>query len=582
MERRLAAILARDVAGYSRLVEADEDGTLARLRTQLREVIEPAMASHRGRVFKTTGDGFLAEFASVVDAARCASALQQALAAHEAGVETARRIAWRLGLNLGDVVVEGGDVHGDGVNVAARLEALAEPGTVCVSGTAHEHLRGKLELAFEDLGEHALKNIARPVRVYRLAARASAEAPRPALPLPDKPSLVVLPFQNMSGDAEQEYFADGMTEEITTALSRIRQFFVIARNTAFTYKGKKLDLRQVGRELGVRYLLEGSVRKAGARVRITGQLIEAETGTHLWADKFDGALEDVFDLQDRVTSSVVGAIEPSITRAEVERASRKPPESQQAYDLLLRAIAETWTWTRDGTDRALDWARQAVRIDPRYGLAHSYVAVCLGRRQYMGWTEDEARELDEGTRAAELAATLAADDPLALANAAVGAINLFADRGRSLEWVNRALALNPNSALSLNCSALVRNYNGDYSLAADHALRALRLSPFDSLAHMFCYACGFSYLARRQFPEAVQWFRRSIQLNSRLPIAHVYFASALARAGELPEASATIKRLIEWHPVRVADLRRRLRGRYRVSEDYDYVLDGARMAGLPD
>ncbi|MBL8697827.1 MAG: hypothetical protein JNK67_05625 [Alphaproteobacteria bacterium] len=563
-------------------MEADEEGTLARLRGARSDVIEPTVASHRGRVFKTTGDGFLAEFASVVDAARCAAALQTALAAHETEIDAERRIAWRLGLNLGDVVVDDGDVHGDGVNVAARLEALAEPGTVCVSGTAHEHLRGKLKLAFEDLGEHALKNIERPVRVYRLAAHTTAEPPRPALPLPDKPSLVVLPFQNMSGEAEQDYFADGMTEEITTALSRIRQFFVIARNTAFTYKGKKLDLRQVGRELGVRYLLEGSVRKAGNRVRITGQLIEAETGTHLWADRFDGALEDVFDLQDRVTSSVVGAIEPSITRAEIERASRKPPENLQAHDMLLRAIAETWIWTRDGTDRALGWARQAVRIDQRYGLAHSYVAVCLGRRQYMGWADDDTSEIAEGTHAAELAATLAADDPLALANAAVGAINLFADRGRSLEWVNRALALNPNSALSLNCSALVRNYDGDYTLAADHAQRALRLSPFDSLAHIFCYACGFSHLARRMFPEAIQWYRRSVQLNSRLPIAHVHLASALARAGELSEASVTIKRLIEWYPVRASDLRRRLRTRYRISEDFDYVLDGARLAGLPD
>ncbi|MBM3524484.1 MAG: hypothetical protein FJX57_16160, partial [Alphaproteobacteria bacterium] len=396
MERRLAAILAGDVAGYSRLVEADEEGTLARLRAARSGVIEPTVAANRGRVFKTTGDGFLAEFASVVDAARCAAALQAALGAHETEREPARRIAWRLGLNLGDVVIEDGDVHGDGVNVAARLEALAEPGTVCISGTAHEHLRGKLELTFDDLGEHALKNIARPVRVYRLAAHASAEAPRPALPLPDKPSLVVLPFQNMSGDAEQEYFADGMTEEITTALSRIRQFFVIARNTAFTYKGKKLDLKQVGRELGVRYLLEGSVRKAGNRVRITGQLIEAETGTHLWADKFDGALEDVFDLQDRVTASVVGAIEPSITRVEIARVARKPPESLQAHDLILRVLGESRGLERDRVDLALQLARRATVLDPGYADAWAHVAQIIAKRKTQDWMIDAAYESGEG------------------------------------------------------------------------------------------------------------------------------------------------------------------------------------------
>ncbi len=329
--RRLAAILAADVVGYSRLMGADEEGTLARLKTLRREVIDPSIDAHHGRIVKTTGDGLLVEFGSVVDSVRCAAALQRAMAERNANEEPARRIELRIGVNLGDIIVDGVDIHGDSVNVAARLEALAEPGSVYVSGTAHDHVRDKLDQVFDDLGERELKNIARKVRVYRIATT-PAPAARPALPLPDKPSLAVLPFANMSGDKEQEYFADGMVEDITTALSRIRQFFVIARNTAFTYKGKQLDLKQVGRELGVRYLLEGSVRKSGTRVRITGQLIEAESGAHLWADKFDGAIDDVFDLQDRVTASVVGAIEPSVTRAEIERARRTPPASLVAHD----------------------------------------------------------------------------------------------------------------------------------------------------------------------------------------------------------------------------------------------------------
>src|SRR5438132_1199484 len=342
--RRLAAILAADVAGYSRLMGADEEGTLERLKALRRELLDPKIAEHKGRIIKTTGDGLLVEFASVVDAVRCAVAVQQAMPERNTGVGAESCIELRIGINLGDVIVEGNDLYGDGVNIAARIEALADAGGVFVSNTVHDHVRDRLPFLFEDLGEQQVKNIARPVRVYRVrdigaAVKSPSTPPQPPLPLPDKPSIAVLPFANMSGDPEQEYFADGMVEEIITALSRIRWLFVIARNSSFTYKGQAVDVKRVGRELGVRYVLEGSVRKAGQRVRITAQLIEAETGTHLWADRFDGSLEDVFELQEQVAISVAGVIEPALQAAETARSANRPPSDLPAYDLYLRAYA---------------------------------------------------------------------------------------------------------------------------------------------------------------------------------------------------------------------------------------------------
>src|SRR5213082_190377 len=324
--RRLAAILAADVAGYSRLIGTDEQGTLNRLRSIRTALVDPKTNEHHGRLVKTTGDGLLVEFGSVVDALRCAVEIQQSMAGQDTGLSD--KIEFRVGINVGDIVVEDGDIFGDGVNVAARLEGLAEPGGICVSARVQEDVAGKLNLAFEDIGEQALKNIARPIRVYRVrVASPSISPPQAALPLPDKPSIAVLPFQNMSGDPEQEYFADGMVEEIITTLSRIRWLFVIARNSSFTYKGRTIDVKQVARELGIRYVLEGSVRKAANRVRIIGQLIDTATGAHIWADRFDGALDDIFELQDQVASSVAGAIEPKLRHAEIERASRKATES---------------------------------------------------------------------------------------------------------------------------------------------------------------------------------------------------------------------------------------------------------------
>ena len=406
--RRLAAILAADVVGYSAMIGADEPGTLARVRALRTEVIEPLAATHEGRLFKTTGDGFFVEFASAVQALRCAIAIQDTLRAQADGLRL------RIGVHQGEVVPEGDDLMGDGVIIAARLEPLAEPGGICISSRVREDASGKMALEVDDLGEPALKNIAAKIRVFRV--RLSA-AERPPLPLPDKPSLVVLPFQNMSGDPEQEYFADGMVEDITTALSRIRSLFVIARNSAFTYKGRAVDVRQVGRELGVRYVLEGSVRKAGSRVRITGQLVDAATGAHLWADRFDGTLEDVFDLQDQVTASVVAAIEPNLLKAEIQRAQRKPTENLQAYDLMLRALPHFFTRSRESLAEAERLLRRAIEIDPGYAPALAALASCHWATVSQNWVDRANPAVKEMIHLAQAALALDGNDPEVLRRA---------------------------------------------------------------------------------------------------------------------------------------------------------------------
>src|SRR5690242_2234286 len=448
--RRLAAILAADVAGYSRLMGADEEGTLERLKALRRELIDPKIAEHRGRIVKTTGDGLLVEFASVVDAVRCAVAVQQAIPERNTGVAADRRIELRIGINLGDVIVEDDDLYGDGVNIAARIEALADAGGVFVSNTVHDHVRDRLPFVFEDLGEQQVKNIARRVRVYRVRATLThpdAHAPgsplsrtagegaegqrreagegSPPLPLPDKPSIAVLPFQNMSGDPEQEYFADGMVEEIITALSRIRWLFVVARNSSFTYKGQSVDVKQIGRELGVRYVLEGSVRKAGQRVRITGQLIDALTGTHLWADRFDGSLEDIFELQDQVALSVVGIIEPTLQVAEIRRSADRPTNDLTAYDHYLRALAHWDSRDRDQSALALARLDQAIECDPSYAPALALAAHCRCQHILYGWTEDEKAKRSIAIDLARRALQAADDHPDVLASAAyvLGAFN---------------------------------------------------------------------------------------------------------------------------------------------------------------
>jgi len=421
----------------------------------------------------------LVEFASVVDAVRCAVEVQQAMPERDTGVAAESRIELRIGINLGDVIVEGDDLYGDGVNIAARIEALADAGGVLVSNTVHDQVRDRLPFVFEDLGEQQVKNIARPVRVYRVrdagAAESLAAAAASALPLPDKPSIAVLPFANMSGDPEQEYFADGMVEEITTALSRIRWLFVIARNSTFTYKGRPIDVKQVGRDLGVRYVLEGSVRKAGGRVRITAQLIDALSLAHLWADRFEGSLEDVFDLQDKVAVSVAGVIEPTLRQAEIERARRKRPENLDAYDLYLRALPFAFVAMPDTADKALDLLEQAIAIEPEYGAAHAFIAFCHENRYLRSKVGEEAKLA--ALRHARIALATGGDDATALA---IGAfiVGIFErDYETAFNAFDKAFALNPSSALAFGLSSLIRAWSGDSATAVEHAEWALRLSP---------------------------------------------------------------------------------------------------------
>ena len=458
LERRLTAILAADVAGYSRLTGADEESTHVQLQDHFRSLVDPKIAEHRGRVVKNTGDGMLAEFGSVVDAVRCAVDIQRGMAERNADVPEQKRIVFRIGINMGDIIMDRGDIFGDGVNVAARLEGVAEPGGICVSGRVQEDARGKLDVSFEDAGEQPLKNIARPVRVYRVrfAGGDTPAAIPQRLALPDKPSIAVLPFQNMSGDPEQEYFADGMVEEITTALSRIRWLLVIARNSSFTHKSRAVNVKLVGRELGVRYVLEGSVRKAANRVRITAQLIDVGTGAHLWADRFDGALEDIFDLQDQLTASVVGAISPKLEQAEIERAQRKPTESLDAYDYYLRGLASIRAWTREGNDEALRLFYNSIDLDPSFAPANGMAAWCWVQRKAMGWITDRIREIDETARLARRAAALGRDDAVALSTAGFALAYVAHDAETGAAFIDRGVALKPNLAWAWLYSGWVR------------------------------------------------------------------------------------------------------------------------------
>jgi len=449
VERRLAAILVADVAGYSRLICADGEGTLAQFRAIRRSVVDPKIAKHNGRIVKTTGDGLLAEFQSVIDALRCATEWQDAIPPDSP-------IAWRIGIHQGDVVVEEGDIFGDGVNVAARLEGLAETGGICVSARVWEDATGKLDLTFDDLGEQRLKNISRPVRVFRAGRLSSRPPPGPSLtvvpapPRPDKPSIAVLPFQNHSGDPEQEYFEDGMVEEIIIALSKIRWLFVIARNSTLAYKGQDPAAKQVGRDLGVRYVLEGSVRKSRSRVRITTQLIDADTGANLWADRFDGSLEDIFDLQDQIAMQVAGIIEPALQAAEIRRSAARPTTDLSAYDLYLRALSIYFPITRERTLAALEVLKGAIGIDPNYGPALSWAAICHWQCVTDGWAEhpetSRREAINLARRALEATQT---DDPGVLANVSFILANFGEDIGAMIGLIDRAVALNPSFARGL-------------------------------------------------------------------------------------------------------------------------------------
>jgi TolB-like protein len=525
----------------------------------------------------------LVEFASVVDALRCAVEVQRGMAQRNAEVPQDKRIEFRVGINVGDIIIDGEDIHGDGVNVAARLEALAEPGDICVSLGVRDQVRDKLDIAFEDAGEQQLKNIARPVRVYRV--RPSGAAPsRPALSLPDKPSIAVLPFENMSGDPEQDYFADGIVEDIITALSRFRNLFVIARNSSFTYKGRAVDVKQVGRELGVRYVLEGSVRNAVNRVRITGQLIDASTGAHLWADRFDGGLEDIFDLQDQVTVSVVSAIAPKMEQAEIERAKRKPTQSLDAYDYFLRGTASLHQGTKEAIVEALDLFYRAIELDPDFAAAYGMAAWCYVVRKTNGWMRDLVQEVAETTRLARRATELGRDDAVALCWGGYALAYVASDVDAGLAFIDQALGLNPNLAPAWNYSGWVRIFIGEHEAAIGRFDRALRLSPRDPTSfHMrtgIAYAnflAGHYEKASSLAPDALRDQAHQATFLGGLRI----LAASRALDGKLEEARDAIDRLLQLDPaVRVSNLKDRISPLR--PEDFAKYADGLRKAGLPE
>jgi adenylate cyclase len=572
--RRLTAILAADVAGYSRLMGADEEGTHERLKARLGELVNPKIEEHHGRVVKNTGDGLLAEFASVVDAVRCAAEIQRGMIDRELGVSDERRIRFRIGVNLGDVIVEEHDIFGDGVNVAARLEALAEPGGICISEDAYRQVRGKLEAAFADIGEQTLKNIARPLRVYRVGSGSAAEpaATMPiALPLPDKPSIAVLPFTNLSGDPEQEYFADGMVEEIITALSRIRWLFVIARNSTFTYKGQPVEVKRVGQELGVRYVLEGSVRKAGRRVRITTQLIDALTGTHLWADRFDGSLEDVFELQDKVAMSVAGVIEPALREAEIARSAAHPTSDLTAYDFYLRAFPILFSASRK-IPEALHLLEEAIERDPHYGPALAWAAFCHYRLSLDGRSDDPDADRREGVDLARRALQVVRDDPETLANAALVLAYFGEDISAMMALVDRALALNPSFARGWHISGTLRLWAGQPDLTIEHIETSLRLSPRARVGMSFSLL-GAAYLVSRRFEEAVPKLLLAIQEDPNYPPPHRSLAACYAQMGRLDEARQVVTKLRAITSVVAPDI-----SYVRNLEHRELYLSGLRLA----
>ena len=623
MERKLTAILAADVVGYSRLMEIDEAGTLAALKSHRADLIDPEIAKWRGRIVKLMGDGALVEFASVVNAVSCALAIQEGIAGRNESLPEDRRIAFRIGVHLGDVMIEGDDIYGDGVNVAARLEGLAEPGGICISQQAFDQVETKLDLAYEDLGEQRVKNLARPVRTYRLRSGGEAspepvatkrrglsvnqiigsaavllfvvaglmlgwwqpwvseEEPasveRMALPLPDKPSIAVLPFTNLSNEPSEQYFADGMTEDLITDLSKVSGLFVIARNSVFTYKGRAVNVRQVAEELGVRYVLEGSVRRAGGQVRINAQLIDATTGGHLWAERYDGTLDDVFALQDEVSRKIVSALAVTLTPDEQQR-SNQAQASPEAYDLLLRGLERFRRFTREANVEAREYFERAVAVDPDFARAHADIALTHAEDIFHGWSESPERSSRLALEKAQYALTL--DDNSRVAHFALAFTYLNMMRyDEALAANRRVLELNPNHAEGHAQRGLILSHVGRPAEALEAIRIAMRLDP----RHPFFYVwiLGQAQFLLKQTEEAIAQFEKSIKSNPDFVIGHLMLASAYAHVGRIEDAQWEAEEILVLLPDFTLTAERE-KAAYKDPAHLEYYLEGLRKAGLPE
>ena len=580
VHRRLSAIFAADMVGYSRLMEADEEGVIARQKKHREELIDPKIAEFEGRIVKLMGDGMLVEFASVVDAVRCAVEVQQAMVAREADVPENRRIRYRVGVNLGDIIIEGDDILGDGVNVAARLEGLAVPGGVCVSDVVHQSVAGKINLSFKDLGEQQVKNIKRPVRAYGLhidqqppglvpAGAIAAASP----PLPDKLSIAVLPLDNMSGDPEQDYFADGIAEDIITELSRFRELIVIARNSAFTYKGKAVNIQDVGRELGVRYVVEGSVRKVGNRVRITAQLIDAADGSHLWADRFDRDLDDIFAVQDEITRIIVGTLPGRLEAANIERVRRAPTTNMTAHDCLLRGKHHHYQGTKEDNDKALECLEKAVEIDPNYAQAWAELACARGQayvRQFRDSNEIRPLLFEAIERAHKL------DENESECHRLLCEVNLIQKNFEKARYHHeRALALNPNDPRIVSLRGDLLTWQGDGLAGLEWLVKTNRLDPYHPDGR--AYSTGRALFTARCYADAMAAFKR---INAPQAPQLAFMAACAAHMGDIDEAKAHAKKVIELMPAFLTETFLETVP-YEHEADIEHYRDGLRIACLP-
>jgi adenylate cyclase len=586
VERRLAAILAADVAGYSRLMGTDEEGTLARLKALRKTLVDPKIVEHRGRIVKTTGDGMLIEFASAVDAARCAFEIQRGMAGQNTAVPQQVRIEFRFGIHVGDIIIDDNDIFGDGVNIAARLEGIAEPGGVCISDDARRQIRGKVDIPLEDIGSQALKNIAEPMRVWRM--RISAEVvsaspsasfePRQSRPLRDKPSIAVLPFQNMSGDPEQEYFADGIADDVLTTLSKIHELMVIARNSSFVFKGQAKDIREIGRILGARYVLEGSVRKIGNRLRLTAQLIDSQDGSHLWADRFDGGVDDVFDLQDRITQDIVAALEVQLTHGEQVRVWRKRSGSPLVYEYFLKARSLYVNFDKHTHAQARDQLQQALEINPVFTPALYILALTLIDQARFGWEKDRAATYEAALNCATRA--MAEDPNCGEAYLTIGYVRTFQRRhDEAVAAGEKAITLSPSSTDAYHMAGMYHGYAGNFRKAALYEEQAQRLSPINRNESMVDEARARFHLG--DFIAARDIAHRVLQEKPRWLTAQTTLVSALWNLGREDDARTVAKELLSSHP-NFSVGRWALGLPYRRQEDLDTLITPLRMAGLPE